>query len=420
MPFEDATSRSPEAGAEVADDAASDPIDPDALTAPPLDLGRPSVSDGGRDVLVVDAGGLNSEDEPESGVMEAAVDGAMDADVGPAQPEALLDLLLTDLRHPDGHGLDIGIRAGRIAYLGSPDLARPEAQQTVALAGAWVTPAFIDSHVHLAYFPMGPRLADQGVAGVVDLAAPLAFLQDRRGPIRVMASGPMITAVGGYPTRSWGADGYGRECADAAAAIAGVEDLHRAGADLIKIPLGTGMVLPEEVLVATVNRAHGLGLPVAVHALSTEAAALGARVGADVLAHTPTRRLDEATLAVWADRVVVSTLAAFGGADAVSNLGELHRRGATVLYGTDLGNTRTAGIQRRELELLMAAGLNGRDIDHAGTTAPAEYWGFADVGRLAVGASASLLVLDDDPHANPLTLATPRRVLIDGLWRDGR
>ena len=46
---------------------------------------------------------------------------------------------------------------------------------------------------------------------------------------------------------------------------------------------------------------------------------------------------------------VVSTLAAFGGSPAaVDNLRRLHAAGATVLYGTDLGNTRDAGPSAEE------------------------------------------------------------------------
>src|SRR5258705_12555677 len=42
-----------------------------------------------------------------------------------------------------------------------------------AAATGWVMPAIIDSHVHLAFWPVGKELADHGVAGAVDLAGPL-------------------------------------------------------------------------------------------------------------------------------------------------------------------------------------------------------------------------------------------------------
>jgi len=86
-----------------------------------------------------------------------------------------------------------------------------------------VTPAFIDSHVHLVDAPAGSAFAARGVAGAVDLAAPVAIFGADMDPLRVLATGPMVTAQLGYPTQSWGADGYGIACADAAAAVAGVD-----------------------------------------------------------------------------------------------------------------------------------------------------------------------------------------------------
>jgi imidazolonepropionase-like amidohydrolase len=92
----------------------------------------------------------------------------------------------------------------------------------------------------------------------------------------------------------------------------------------------------------------------------------------------------------------------------------LNERGATVLYGTDFGNTRAAGIQAAELEALQLAGLDGAAIIAMGTTEPARFWGFSELGSLSVGARASFLVLDANPAEDPLTLSRPRAVYIDG------
>ncbi|MBM4368929.1 MAG: amidohydrolase family protein, partial [Deltaproteobacteria bacterium] len=137
--------------------------------------------------------------------------------------------------------------------------------------------------------------------------------------------------------------------------------------------------------------------------------------GADALAHTPTSPLSAATLALWSGRAVISTLDAFGGsATAVANLRALRGAGATVLYGTDFGNSRDAGIASAEIVLLLEAGLSGEEILAAGTSAPADYWGFSTLGRVAVGHDASFLVLDRDPRVDPLVLAEPAQVWIRG------
>ncbi len=285
----------------------------------------------------------------------------------------------------------------------------------IDVSGRYIVPAFIDSHVHLAYLPEAAAMAEGGVAGAVDLAAPLSFLAADHAPLRLLASGPMVTAVNGYPTESWGRDGYGLECADTGAAVAAVDQLLAAGAGVIKLPVTSAPQLGDEAMAAVVQRAHGHGVRVVSHALADDEAAAAAAAGVDALAHTPTSSLSEATLGAWAGRAVVSTLDAFGGSStAVANLRSLRTAGASVLYGTDFGNSRDAGIASAELMLLMEAGLSGEEILAAGTTGPADYWGFDKLGRVAVGRDASFLVLDRDPRVDPLVLAEPAQVWIRG------
>lgn len=84
------------------------------------------------------------------------------------------------------------------------------------LRGAWIGPALIDRHVHLAFGDYRGMLAG-GVAGVRDLGAPLhRALAWRRSPVPggsgvgmvVRIAGPVLTAPGGYPANGWGADGF--------------------------------------------------------------------------------------------------------------------------------------------------------------------------------------------------------------------
>lgn len=288
-------------------------------------------------------------------------------------------------------------------------------------AGRFLAPAFIDSHVHLAYLPQGAELAAGGVAAAIDLAAPLEFLAADHSPLRVLASGPMITAVGGYPTRSWGSEGYGIECADAADAAAGVNELRERGAGLIKLPITAAPVLDDAALRSAVDAAAALGMPVVSHALADDEAALARSVGVDALAHTPTASLSDATLAAWSDGAVISTLGAFGGsATTVANLRALRAAGATVLYGTDFGNTRTAGIDPTELSLLAEAGMSPTEIMAAGTSAPAAWWGLdgpGGLGEVAVGRAASFLLLERDPRETVDAWTAPAAVFVDGVQR---
>jgi imidazolonepropionase-like amidohydrolase len=321
-----------------------------------------------------------------------------------------------------GHGVvDLEIFGGEISRIGDVDPRAP----VLDVRGKFIAPAFIDSHVHLAYFPAGEELLAGGVAAVVDLAAPLAWLDAPAVPaaLRVIASGPMITARRGYPTRGWGAGGYGREVGGPREAEAAVDELHAHGAAIIKLPVTGAPVLGEDALRAAVVRAHGHGLKVVSHALLDGEVRVAAAVGVDALAHAPVEPLTDP--GAWSGRAVISTLTAFGGATTtIENLRVLRAAGAIVLYGTDLGNTRDAGISGDEIDLLRAAGLDGAAILEAGTHAPAAYWGLLDAegrgpGVIAVGGPASFLVLKDDPRRVPETLADPEAVYVAGVRRSG-
>nr|HEX4318436.1 hypothetical protein [Kofleriaceae bacterium] len=307
---------------------------------------------------------------------------------------------------PDGHVASVAIDArGTIAGVA--------AATAPAAAQQWLSTPVIDSHVHLSYWPVAARLAAAGVEGVVDLASPEAALADvGTQPIHMLAAGPMLTRDGGYPLASWGADGYGTGCHDAACVTATVDRLAREGAGVIKIA-GDDDGLPAELYPTAVAAAHAHHLRVAAHELSEAGARVAGQAGVDILAHTPVEPLSAATIALWRGRAVISTLAAFGGGDAaVANLRALRAAGCTVLYGTDLGNSRDAGPSADEIALLERAGLDAAAITDAMTTVPAAFWGFQFA--LAPRAEATFLVLDRDPRRDPRAFLQPAAVYVRG------
>jgi imidazolonepropionase-like amidohydrolase len=312
---------------------------------------------------------------------------------------------------------DVVVREGRIVAVGGKN---ETGLPVIDATGTWVVPGVIDSHVHLRYLPAGDEMVAGGVVGAVDLAAPLDFVGERPGGLQMVHTGPMITAAGGYPTRSWGAAGYGLEVSDVASAVAAVDQLDALGVAAVKLPVTGDPVLDDSALIAAADRAHALKLRVASHAVGDASAARARAIGADALAHTPTETLSSATVDAWRHGAVVSTLRAFGGGSAtIGNLTRLREAGATVLYGTDFGNTRDAGVDKAELELLVAAGLDGAAILEASTAAPAAFWGMEGLGAVAPGMRASLLLLATDPLVDPLALASPSAVFLDGVERSG-
>lgn len=279
---------------------------------------------------------------------------------------------------------DVLVRDGVIEQVG-PDLS-VEGAQVVDVSGKCIGPGFIDSHVHLAYRPQAAEMREGGVVAAVDLGSPLSFLAAVPDELQVRGSGPMITAAQGYPTQSWGRDGYGLEVSDDP--VSAVDRVVEAGATVIKIPFQGSTQLTDEQVSAVVSRAHAKGLKVVAHALTEPDAARAGRLGVDVLAHTPVEALSKETVGLWADKAVIGTLTAFGGRQStLDNLKELREAGATVLYGTDFGNTRTAGIDPDEVRAMAASGMSAAEIRASATSVPAAFWGFSTLGSVEVGMS---------------------------------
>jgi imidazolonepropionase-like amidohydrolase len=337
------------------------------------------------------------------------------------QPRSLRTLLLSVLlacsappatSHPAGGTAASGRLAdGSIALLSmSGSTIRSVTPGSVTGFVLW--PPIVDSHVHLAFYPVGEALAAHGIGAVVDLAAPESTL-GASAPVTVIASGPMITRPNGYPLDSWGEAGYGIGCDDTDCVIAAIDRLADKGARVIKLPLDVGG-LPRDFVDTAVAYAHGKKLRVAVHALTAEAAARAAAAGADILAHTPIEPLPDATIAAWSKGCVITTLAAFGGRPAaIENLRKLRAAGATVLYGTDLGNLRTTGVSTEEVALMRSAGLDDAAITAAMTTTPLAYWELPL--EMKAGEEATFLMLHGDPRTNVDFLVKPYVVFTRGV-----
>jgi imidazolonepropionase-like amidohydrolase len=326
---------------------------------------------------------------------------------------------------PDGTIDRIG-RPGRVPI--------PVGVRVIGAAHNWVGPGIIDAHVHLAFGP-APEALGGGVVGVRDLGSPRPdALRRRTGHRRpppglpyVGVAGPILTATGGYPSRSWGAAGFASFLTTPAQARLAVRGLAGDGVDVVKVavergPDGAWPVPSTAVLRAVVDAAHGAGLRVVAHALTAEAVVRVLDAGVDELAHTPVEPLPEALV----DRVasagvtVVSTLQTFfsagSGRAAAANAAALHRAGVPLVYGTDLGNAGTrTGVDPRELDRLADAGLGRFGALQAATEGAARVAGMRlRTGRLEWGRPAAAVLLNGDPLVEPGVWRVPRAVVCDG------
>jgi len=283
------------------------------------------------------------------------------------------------------------------------------------LSGHFLVPGFIDSHVHLAFTPEAAALTRGGIVAAVDWAAPLGTIGEQ--PMQVVWAGPILTAVDGYPTQGWGANGFGLEIDGLAAGQAAVGQVFDAGARVVKISVGAGgPELPDDVLRAICDEAHRRGMLVGAHALRNADALRAAQVGADILVHAPVSPLSEETVQAWSGKAFIPTISAFSG---VESSRQLLAGGAAALYGTDFGNTQALGVSAPEVQGMLDAGMTAAQIIASATSEPASRFGLSSLGTIAAGKEASLLVLDADPLLDPSALTRPVAVLFRGAVVSG-
>jgi len=232
---------------------------------------------------------------------------------------------------------------------------------------------------------------------------------------------------------------------------------------------GDDLAAGKALVAATVDEARKGGVRTAVHATELETARAAVEAGADVLVHSVfDKPVDDAfvdllkrrgvvyipTLFVrsgyalvlsgsfaptpaegrWADPDVLSTfkevkgrpeLASWAGrtvsADqvriAAQNLKRLSAAGVAIAAGTDAGNIGTLHGPSifRELRLMAEAGLTPKEVLASATAGGARVMGREkDLGTVAPGRLADLVVLDRDPLADVANLEAIHRVVKGG------
>jgi imidazolonepropionase-like amidohydrolase len=101
--------------------------------------------------------------------------------------------------------------------------------------------------------------------------------------------------------------------------------------------------------------------------------------------------------------------------------GEMHRAGVRLTVGTDSGVMATPfGVSTvREMELLVDAGLTPLEVIRAATLNGAEALGMSgQIGCLATGCAADLLLVAGDPSEDIARLHDLDAVMRDGRWLD--
>jgi imidazolonepropionase-like amidohydrolase len=362
------------------------------------------------------------------------------------------------------------IEEGATRSPGSPVGTRDEAprsERVVDLGGRTVLPGLIDAHVHLSSWdhlppllrgepPRSPalRVFELANAGRALLAAGITTVRDvgsqddhallLREAVRLgLSPGPRIltcarivtaTAPGGavFGTMYREADGPD-EMRKA------VREQIRAGANFIKV-MATGArsvvledpepaQLTRDELDAVIDEAHRMGKRVTAHAEGLDGCRLAIEAGVDSLEHGLALHREPRLLRVMAERgtVLVPTLSTFHDVSetraehyapglveqAVTQRDEAYRTlraareaGVTLAMGFD---SYPLGENALELVRMINGGLTPMEAITAATSGSAAALGLTDIGRVAEGAAADLLVVDGDPLADPELLLDPGR-----------
>ena len=106
---------------------------------------------------------------------------------------------------PPVRGATVVVEGGRIARVGTGDVARPAGAEVIDVGGRWVLPGLIDAHTHVSTLDAARRALESGVTTIRSASVP-AF-QDvalrelaRRGAI----AGPDVLAAGVFVTPQLG------------------------------------------------------------------------------------------------------------------------------------------------------------------------------------------------------------------------
>ncbi len=347
----------------------------------------------------------------------------------------------------------IVVRDTQIEQVGpAGQVQAPAGAARVDLAGKTVMPAILDAHVHLRSQMRETLIEDLQRGAYYGVVAAVSMGQDQGDiPYQVRTESLTMPNTARFQTAGRGitAPEPGRTevpfwVSTDAEARAAVQDNAKRKVDIIKIWVDDRdnkfKKLTPELYGAVIDEAHKNGIRVTAHIYELTDGKGLLKAGLDVFAHgVRDRDIDEEFVAMYKARpevILVPNLPNRGVAtdlgwvsDTVAagdlqklqaaaakddpeaqklfgiqarNLAKLSAAGVKIAMGTD-GNTPYG--PHLEMADMVAAGMSPHDVVVAATRNSAEVMRLTDLGTVAAGKSADLLVLD----ANPLDDITNTR-----------
>ncbi|HWL65010.1 MAG TPA: amidohydrolase family protein [Actinomycetota bacterium] len=329
-------------------------------------------------------------------------------------------------------GVSIRIEDGTISDI---EVGVDPGADDLDLDGITLLPGFIDTHVHIGFWPPIEVLVG-GVTTVRDLAWPPEQIYplvhrsrspDFEGP-EIVAAGPMLTCPAGYPVAAaWAPPGTARIVTDVDDARSAVRERVAEGAVIVKVALNpaVGPTLSEEVLQAICDEAHSCGLEVTGHVFGIGELEKAIRCGMDELAHMlmSSDRIADSTIDEMVARGmrIVPTLAIHRSRTkraTIINLSRFVHAGGRIIYGTDLGNAGVhPGIEPNEIDRMARSEMSPTAILASATVEAAAALRLKDRGVLASGYRADIIGVRGDPTDAPIVLKDLVFVMRGGIVR---
>jgi len=340
---------------------------------------------------------------------------------------------------------------------GQVTFERPRGRIDVPTLHGFAFPGLVDMHCHIGVSASGAvtrevaraqavRNRDAGVllirdAGSVD---DTAWVDEEPALPRLVRAGRFLARPKRY------LPGLAREVEPPQLAVAAAEEARRGSgwvkliADWIDRAAGSESDLAPlwdtEVLRAACERVHAAGARATAHTFATEAMDGLLDAGIDCIEHGTGMTGAHMERAAASGIPVVPTLLQVGNFETFAAQGEqkfpryaarmrdMHQRrythvramweaGVQIFLGTDAGSTIGHGMIAAEAEELVRAHIPAPDVVAAATWRAREFLGVESLGE---GASADVVIFDEDPRVDIRALSHPRAVILRGTVRDVR
>jgi hypothetical protein len=336
---------------------------------------------------------------------------------------------------------------GIVTKIDSREAFKSSTAKVIDLGNATLLPGFIELHAHIGFQHVPADIVlKHGITTIRDVGGPLHKPYGGDGSLRVLTSGPIITAPGGYPIPGLGTENIAIAVSTEQHAREAVRALINGGAVVIKVALEPGgevgapwaenhhtgsghgrashakkdwPLLPENIVKAIVDEAHKQGRKVTAHISEATGAKIAVDSGIDEWAHVPCAVIPGPLLkkAVAQNITTVTTLDVLSKCPGVAgNAHTLAASGGAFLYGAEIAHPDIPwGIDAQELIAMMhMTGMTAIEVLRSATSKSGRYLNIPLLGTLQPGAPADMIAVKGDPIQALKILEYPDFVMSGG------